>query len=95
MKITAGERLQLRSALGPDVLRAAERLAEAFEVDGRPPASLWHDLLHTLYRQHPDLMETPLAQSFSVAVFGRISKARGIGVGHPNSGLMSQLRSRG
>ena len=37
----------------------------------------------------PDLMETPLAQSFSVAVFGRIYKARGIGLGHPNSGLLS------
>jgi hypothetical protein len=85
--------MQLRSALGPEVVRAADRLQQAFEADGRAPASLWRELLETLYREHSDLMETPLGSLFSIAVMGRIGLARG--AGHPANGLGSPLRRRG
>jgi hypothetical protein len=91
--LTAAQRMQLRSALGADVLQIAKRLQQAFAADGRAPASLWKELLETLYRQHTDAMGTPIGQLLSVAVFGRIAKERG--VGHPANGLGSALRTRG
>jgi hypothetical protein len=90
--LTAAERMQLRSALGPEVVRVADRLQQAFEADGRADAALWRELLQALHK-HGELMETPLGQLVTYTVLGRIHKERGIG--HPSNGLMSTLRPRG
>lgn len=92
-RLTAAQRMQLRSALGPDVLRAAERLQQSFETDGRAPAFLWRELLQVLHRQHADVMESPMGQLISVAVLGRIGRERG--AGFPNGSIGSALRPRG
>ena len=78
--LTAAQRMSLNAALGPDVVRAADRLQKAFEAEGHAPASLWRELLTALH-QHGDLMETPLGQLVTFAISGRISKDRG--TGHP------------
>lgn len=88
--MSAAQRMQLRSALGPDVVRVADRLQQAL-ADGVAPASLWRELLEAL-NQHPDLMESPLGQLFTFMVIGRIQKERGSG--HPANGLRSALRAR-
>ena len=71
--ITETERLAI-SALGPEVFRVADRLQQALEGDGAvgAPASLWRELLVTLYRTNPDVMETPIGARFTQAVVGRI-----------------------
>lgn len=78
--LTAGQRMSLTAALGPEVVRAADRLQKAFDAEGHAPASLWRELLTALH-QHGELMETPLGQLVTFAISGRISKEQG--VGHP------------
>ncbi len=85
--------MQLTAALGPEVVRAADCLQKAFESDGRAPASLWRELLATLHRTNPDVMETPVGQLFTFAVVGRINKERG--AGYPATLARTSFRARG
>jgi hypothetical protein len=82
--------MQLTAALGPEVVRVADRLQQC---DGRADAALWRDLLQALYSTNADVMETPLGQLFTFAVVGRINGERG--AGYPATLSRTSFRARG
>jgi hypothetical protein len=65
--ITESERLAI-SALGPEVVRLAECPERA------RPRHFWRDLLVTLYRTNPDVMETQAGLRFAHAVVCRMER---------------------
>jgi hypothetical protein len=74
--MTGEQRTQLTATLGPEVVRAADRLQQAMDGDGRADAALWRGLLQALYSTNADVMETPLGQLFTLTVLVRIQDAR-------------------
>jgi hypothetical protein len=71
--ITEEQRETLMAALGPEVVRAADRLQEGFQ-QGHAPAFLWRELLQALHRTNPDVMESRVGQLFTLAVVGKLQK---------------------
>jgi hypothetical protein len=69
--ITAAQRAQIRLALGKEVMDIAEQIHFELSSYGRCNAAKWRDLIQTLWKQHPDLMETPQGAIFTYSILGR------------------------
>lgn len=69
-------RAQIQLALGRNVLKLSEEICFDLSTYGKCSAAKWRALIETLWREHQDVMETPLGALFTSAVLGRFDNAR-------------------
>ncbi len=83
--IPAHVRAQIELALGRNVLKLSEEICFEMSTYGKCGSAKWRALIETLWREHQDVMETPLGALFTNAVLGRFDNANG-GASEPSRG---------
>lgn len=69
--LTVAERMQIGSALGRPVLRAADALRVQLNEHSKAPASMWRAFLQALLDGAGDAMSSPIGMALQLAIVGR------------------------